>query len=135
VIEKYKDDEGDIAIITASCNEGWFTDATYRAAYGEKILFDVTLVKLLLSKRLMSIELSHLRYYNMDTEPLQERINAVISQAQEHIKTNYPIIPLNIVHSLNVGWVKEGGKFTVMMDNEDISEDIFYYDELPWVTA
>lgn len=141
MVEKYKDDKGDIAIITASCNQSWFTDETYRAAYGEKILFDVMIIKLLLAKELMGTELYHLRHYNrhnkdtMDTEPLQERINVIISQIQEHIKANYPIISLDIIHSLGVEWVKKDSKFTVMMDSEGISEDIFYYDKLPWVTA
>lgn len=135
MVDKFYDDEGNVAVITSNFNQGWFTDDAYRTAYGEKILFDVTLVKLFLSERLMSTELWHLRYYNMDTEPLEERKNVVISQIQEHIKTNYPIIPLNIVYSLTVQWVKKDRKFTIMMDSEFINEDIFYYDEHKWIEA
>jgi len=141
MVEKYKDSEGNIAIITAFCNSGWFTNKAYRAVYGEKIIFDVMIVKLLLAKKLMSTELLHLRDHNrynknqMDTEPLQERINAVISQIQEHIKTNYPVICLDIVHALDVEWVKKGNKFTVMMDNEGMGEHVFIYKELPWAST
>jgi hypothetical protein len=148
VVDKFYNDKGEVAVV---CNNGgWFLKKELRDEYGERMLFDPVLVKMVIDKCNLSFDLLVLRnkthriknfsfeehqHNNQCIESLENNSLETRKKIIEYLAKEYPLAQPDDEDRFSVQWIAEGKKFTLFtceVTNEDI---VIEYDELPWAVA
>jgi hypothetical protein len=148
VVDKFYNDKGDVAVV---CNDvGWFLEKELRDEYGERMLFDPVLVKMVIERDAPYRELRILRnklypienysleehqYNNQCIQALENNSREASKKIKEYITKEYPLFDPEKSYRFYVDWVTKGKKFTLTVNEETGYINLYTYEELLWAVA
>lgn len=146
--QKVCNDKGEVAVV---CNDvGWFLEKELRDEYGERMLFDPVLVKMVIERDAPDIELRILRnklypienysleehqYNNQCIQALENNSREASKKIKEYITKEYPLFDPEESYRFYVDWVTKGKKFTLIVNEETGYINLYTYEELLWAVA
>ncbi len=146
--QKVCNDKGEVAVV---CNDvGWFLEKELRDEYGERMLFDPVLVKMVIERDAPDIELRILRnklypienysleehqYNNQCIQALENNSREASKKIKEYITKEYPLFDPEQSYRFYVDWVTKGKKFTLIVNEETGYINLYTYEELLWAVA